>query len=59
MDVESFTAVNGFLNVGTDTELRLVVNGCPAGPDIAGIFTVNIPTSVSQSGWGRIKGTYR
>ena len=35
-----FTTTNGFLNAGGSTNLLLAVGGCPAGPIVAGSWTV-------------------
>jgi len=61
LDVISFTPTNGFLNYGTDTDLRLAVGGCPQGPLVAGVITVepDAPVGVDRSGWGRVKAGYR
>jgi hypothetical protein len=57
--VHSFTPMNGFLNAGDATHLRLAVGGCPMGPIVAGTFQVHDPVGVESETWGRIKSTYR
>jgi hypothetical protein len=64
LNVLSFTPVNGVLNAGTDVELRLAVGGCPQGPFVAGIITVQEQTAVGVEGvetaaWGHVKARYR
>ena len=56
--VDSLRTTNGFLSVGTDTELRMAVGGCPMGPIVAAEIHVAIPTPVEGASWGRIKARY-
>jgi hypothetical protein len=51
--------MNGFLNAGDATHLRLAVGGCPMGPVVAGVFQVHDPVGVESETWGRIKSAYR
>jgi len=65
LEVISFTPVNGALNAGTDTELRLAIGGCPQGPIPVGIITVQPQAAVgvdgirTAAGWGHVKAGYR
>jgi hypothetical protein len=58
--IVSFTPLNGFLNLGSATDLVLVGSGCPAGPVVAGEIVVRSGgTPVRTSPWGRVKSLYR
>ncbi len=59
IEVADFAPGPGVLNFGTHTDLRMWIAACPNGWVYVGAFTVTVPTPVSQSGWGRIKATYR
>lgn len=65
LPVASFVPMNGFVNVGTDTELELLVGGCPPMPVLAGRIEFESPTSVGEgagvetASWGRVRGMYR
>jgi hypothetical protein len=59
LEVLEFTPGPGVLNSGTHDDLQLAIAGCRSGWVYVGALSVNIPTPVSQSGWGRIKSTYR
>jgi hypothetical protein len=41
-----FNTLNGFLNAGTASHLLLAVGGCPAGPVLAGTWTIFDPASL-------------
>lgn len=43
VDVLEFAPRGGFLNGGTFRELQLAVGGCPAGPVLAGVWTLSAP----------------
>ena len=58
ISVVSFMPWMGFLNVGSATQLQIVV-GRITGPAVVGEFEVAVPTPVERIGWGRVKGTYR
>lgn len=59
IDVVAFEPLNGFQNLGTQTDLQLFPpDGC-AGGGLVGRITVAMPTSSAMQTWGRTKSSYR
>lgn len=61
LEITETRAVNGFLNAATDPtrDMQLYVGGCPPGPVVAAILTVEQATPVEPESWGRAKSRYR
>ena len=59
--IQGFEAVPPFENVGTPTELRLAVTGCPYffDPALAGRLTIETATAEDGRGWGELRADYR
>lgn len=56
----AFTPLNGFLNLGSVTDLVLTATGCPAGPVVIGeIVARDSSTPIQSSPWGFVKSRYR